>query len=217
MKFRTVALVTALACMFVAPSFAQQVKTYDNTQSLSTSFFAPPQNGYCYGEVIHLNSAAPITGMDLGYYCPQDVYGGGVICVNTSLTDANMGAMYSFNLIQGNNGLAHFDFGTDPATNPFYNITSQDLFLRFYFSTSDAGILTANSAGIGSSDASVYYAQWGPPPAYCYPATTPVTLDGKHLAVATYTTPETPEPGAFAVLATGLSGVFAFYRRRRNS
>jgi hypothetical protein len=214
-KLKCALLVIVLVSILSAPSFAQ-VKVYDNTANLSSQSYVSTTS-ICYGEFIHLDSAAPITAIDLGYYCPEGVYGGGMISLEPSL-DYNaplgvMGPIYQFGLTPGTNGIVHFDLGTDPATNPFYNWASQDVFLRVAFSTDSAGILTADSAGIGTTDVTAYQASWGPPAAYSG-VTSTATLDGKHLAIALYTTP-VPEPGTFAVLGSGLVGLLAFRRRRK--
>ncbi len=203
-------LVFLLVCVAL-PSFAEQVKIYDNTLNLSSQSYGA-SGGICYGEFIHLGSATSITAIDLGYYCPEGTYGGGVIDLSTALNQTTIGQQYSYSLTTGNNGLVHLDLGTDPTTNPFYNNTSQDVFMRFYFSDPSIGILLGDSAGIGSTDATVYQASWGPPTNYA--GITPVTLgNGQHLAVALYTT-VVPEPGAFAILASGLAGLLAFRKRR---
>jgi len=203
-------LVLVLVSILAVPTLAQ-VKVYDNTLNLSSEAYYSPA-GQCYGEFIHLDYVAHITAIEVGYYCPEGMYGGGIISLDTSLNQDTSSPMYSYNLVPGTNGLVRFDLGTDPTTNPFYNTPTQDLFLRFYFSSPQIGILTADSGGIGSTDATVYQAQWGPPAKFAN--VTPTTLDGRHLAIAVYCEP-VPEPGTFAVLSSGLVGLLAFRRRRK--
>lgn len=191
-------LVLGLAGMVATQAVAAQVKTYDNTSNLTGSWVGGPGNMYV--DDINTTSSAQLTGVDVGYYCPEGettnivmlFYAGpGSFCSGGS-TIENVGA---------GTGIIHYDF-TSPITAP-----GQNFWLGVFTTNANAGLLLATNPTIGSSTSQCFITGPGAP-LYGDPS----TLNGS-LAIATYSAP-VPEPGTFAALATGLTGLLAFRRKR---
>lgn len=202
-NLKKAALVAGLAGIIAAPAFAGIQKTYDNTTNLTGTW----ANGGCMiADDLHLTANTPLTGIDVGYYCPEGESTGIVMFLYTGLETPSFASLYLGNVDAGT-GIFHYNFEQPVGLHSYDTLPTTDIWAGILLTNSNAGLLLANDPTVGTSDAKCWIGGPGGP---MYGPTT--TVGTSNFALATYS--DVPEPGALAMLGTGLVGLLGFRRRK---